>query len=84
MQEYYVTFRSVTAAMNALRRLDRAWIHTELVRTPRVLSAKGCGYSLRVRRGELADCLALLRREDYGFSRVFRRESDGSWAEVAQ
>lgn len=79
MKDYYFTFRSVTRAMEAEKRLQRAGMHPYLLRTPAELRKKGCGYSLRLQEGEWEPARAVLTEE--GYERLFRKNG-GVWEEV--
>ena len=48
MREYYVNYRSITKAQAAARLLQKRGVSAELLRTPKALQEKGCGYSLRM------------------------------------
>lgn len=81
MKEYYFTFRSVTRAMEAEKRLKQAGMNPYVLRTPAELRKKGCGYSIRIRETEWEPARAVVT--DEGFERLFRK--DGSkWEEVTQ
>ena len=79
MKEYYFTFRSVTRAMEAEKRLKNAGMHPYLLRTPAELRKKGCGYSLRLRESEWEPARAVLTED--GFERLFRKDGQ-RWEEV--
>lgn len=76
-----LTFRSVTAAMNALRRLQRAQIPAQLRRSGRVPSSGGCGYALQISAADVRDALFILRRERFDFGKLLRRDAQGHWTE---
>ena len=79
MKDYYFTFRSVTKAMEAEKRLKKAGMSPYLLRTPAELRKKGCGYSIRLRESEWEPARAVLT--DEGYERLFRK--DGTlWEEV--
>lgn len=71
MKTEYITFRSVTPAQRGQRVLQRAGVDTLIQRTPRWMAEKGCGYCLRLRPEELMRAVALLRRENVIFSKVY-------------
>ena len=81
MKDYYFTFRSVTRAMEAEKRLQRAGMHPQLLRTPGELRKKGCGYSLRVQETEWEPARAVLTGN--GFERIFRKNGS-AWEEVGR
>ena len=71
MKTEYITFRSVTPAQRGQRVLQRAGVDSLIQRTPRWMAEKGCGYCLRLRPEELMRAVALLRRENVIFSKVY-------------
>ena len=71
MKTEFITFRSVTPAQRGQRVLQRAGVDTLIQRTPRQMAEKGCGYCLRLRPEELMRAVALLRRENVPFSKVY-------------
>lgn len=83
MYDYYFTFRSVTAAMQGGRALERAGITSYTHRTPKYLRQQGCGYSLRVRGEALAAAKLALEREGIAHNKIYRREGETQWQEVA-
>lgn len=80
MGNYYITFRSVTAAQRAQRLLEGAGYPAVLLRTPGVLAERGCGYSLRLKRPEGA--VALLTGAGLRYGKCYFRGQDGKWEEV--
>src|SRR5699024_3056452 len=53
MYDYYFTFRSMTQAQRAVGVLQQAAIYAVLERTPRAISPQGCGYAVKVLRGDV-------------------------------
>lgn len=49
MFDYYFTFRSITAAQRAQIALEKDGLYSLLLRAPRAMSSRGCGYALKVR-----------------------------------
>ena len=80
-REIYVTFRSITHAQRGAGALLEAGIPCTMARTPQALAALGCGYSLRF-RGDWALAGQVLRRQGIPFSKIYRREPEGSFREV--
>lgn len=66
-----ITFRSVTPAQRGQRALQKAGIHSMLQRTPRWMEERGCGYCLRLDREDLEQAVAVLRREQVSFSKIY-------------
>lgn len=71
MRTEYITFRSVTPAQRGQRVLQKNGIDTILQRTPRWMEERGCGYCLRLQRGDVEQAVAILRREQVAFSKVY-------------
>jgi len=82
MPEYFITFRSVTGAQQGARLLGRAGVTYQLGRTPKSISALGCGYALRVRPNDAARAVGLLRRDGAPFQKVYQFPYGGVPAEV--
>lgn len=80
MEQYYFTFRSVTAAMEGQKKLERVGIRASMVRTPIGLREQGCGYSLRVSAYAAAE--AILSQGEKHYQKCYRRSTDGKWQEV--
>lgn len=77
MKFYYITFRSVTYAQRGEQLLRQAGIRCDLQRTPRWMEEKGCGYSLRLRAGEVGAALELLRRNGVALRKVYVQQAEG-------
>ena len=84
MNDYFLTFRSVTTAMRAGTLLRGAGIFNATVRTPLALRQQGCGYSLRVSERSYAAAAALLRQNELPFRKLYRKLADGQWQEVGE
>ena len=82
MKFYYVTFRSVTHAQRGERLLKKAGIRCNLLRTPRWMEVKGCGYSLRLWTGDIAAGVEILRREQIPMQKVYIQTGDGTLEEM--
>ena len=83
MKVYYFTFRSVTFAQRGEQILKKAGVRADLMRTPKWMESQGCGYSLRIRTGDLLAVSSLLREKAIAFRRVYMQKEDGSLEEVA-
>lgn len=81
MNDYYFTFRSVTAAMQGRQLLHKSGVPVAAVRTPMELRQQGCGYSLRVGERVYGRAKELLDRVGASYRRIYRRQ-DGRWQEV--
>ena len=78
-----ITFRSVTPAQRGEGILRRAGLDCTLQRTPGWMEEKGCGYSLRLRCGEIMQALDLLRSADVPYRKVYLRRETGEMEELA-
>lgn len=83
MNDYYITFRSVTLAQRAERLVSQSGVRCAIGRTPRWMEQQGCGYALRVRCGDIAATVAMLREHQLPLRRVWRQREDGQMEEVA-
>lgn len=78
MYVYFITFRSVTIAQRGEGLLRKKGIPCQLLRTPRWMEEQGCGYCLRLRRGEIEPVIGLLRDSNVQFHKVYRQKDDGN------
>ena len=78
MNVYFITFRSVTLAQRGEGILRKEGIGCQLLRTPRWMEEQGCGYCLRLRREEMDSVLALLRKGNVQFRKVYVQLEDGN------
>lgn len=82
MNDCLVTFRSVTPAQRGERLLRRMGFTCNLRRTPRWMEEQGCGYSLRLRRQDIMTAIALLRRHQIPFHKVYLQLPEGTVEEL--
>lgn len=82
MLEYFITFRSVTRAQQAVAALRRSGIYALMDRIPLELSSGGCGYGVYVREADYALASSILRQERILFERIFRFGRDRQAREV--
>ena len=82
MAGFFVTFRSVTFAQRAERLLHRRGIACQLQRTPRWMEAQGCGYSIWLPKGDIAQVLPVLSEEGIAYRKVYWRTPEGKLEEV--
>ena len=82
MRMNFITFRSVTPAQRGQRVLQQAGIETVLLRTPKWMEERGCGYCLRLRQEDTKWAVDLLRQGKLSFSKVFA-DTDGSAQELS-
>ena len=71
MGMHFITFRSVTPAQRSQRILQQAGIGVALMRTPRWMEERGCGYCLRIRPEDSQRAVALLHQNQLNFSNVY-------------
>ena len=77
MMTDYITFRSVTVAQRGEKILNAAGIRCAVRRTPRCMEEQGCGYCIRLAGSEVPDALALLRRNQLSWRKVYYQGEDG-------
>ena len=82
MYECYFTFRSITAAQRAERILLERGIRSKLLRSPKFLSIKGCGYALRIQNRDAITAATLLAAAQVNYSAVYRIGPDGRGEEL--
>lgn len=82
MKFYYVTFRSVTHGQRGEKLLQKEGYRCHLLRTPKWMEVKGCGYSLRVWTDDISRPVALLRRENVPMQKVYVQVSEGNLEEL--
>ncbi len=71
MEMNFITFRSVTPAQRGQRTLQQAGVSCTLLRTPRWMEERGCGYCLRLRPEDRNRAVALLRQAKLSFSKIY-------------
>lgn len=74
---WLITFRSVTFAQKAERALNKAGIACTMRRTPRELSQRGCGYSLRLRGADALAAVLLLQEKQIGYRKTYAITQEG-------
>jgi len=82
MFDYYLTFRSVTGAQHGARLLERAGVSCLMGRTPKSISANGCGYVLRVRESDIRHAAAILRESGAPYQRIYQTGPGGALEEM--
>lgn len=83
MKVYYITFRSVTFAQRGEQLIKNTGKQVSLLRTPKWMESQGCGYSLRIRTGDVWEVIGLLRENGVNFRRVYLQLANGSLEEMA-
>ena len=82
MYDYYFTFRSITAAQRGERALLRCGLHGKLLRSPKFLSIKGCGYALKIRGRDGIAAASALAAERVNYGSIYRIGPDGRGEEI--
>ena len=82
MFQYLFSFESLTAAQTARGVLDALYIPCRIVRAPREVAKRGCGYVLRVAGRDGARTADILRGQQILFSNSFRVLQDGTAEEA--
>ena len=82
MFDYYFTFRSMTAAQQAAMYLNKNGLFASLLRAPKVLSEKGCGFSVRILLQNGSDAAMILRKAGIYYEKVFQMSASGVWTEA--
>ena len=77
MMTDYITFRSVTVAQRGEKILNAAGIRCAVRRTPRWMEEQGCGYCIRLSGAEVPDALALLRKNQLSWRKVYYQGENG-------
>ncbi len=82
MKFYYVTFRSVTHGQRGEKLLRQEGLRCVLLRTPKWMEARGCGYSLRVWTDEVDRVVSLLRQNNVPMQKVYIQNGEGNLEEL--
>ena len=82
MFEYAFTFQSITAAQTGRSALDRRGIENWILRSPKSLSERGCGYLLKVRAPAGERAASILRAWRVPFVHVYCLYPDGTVGEA--
>ena len=69
--DWLITFRSVTYAQRGEQALRGMGIDSQLRRTPKDLSTKGCGYGLWIKGKDALAAVETLRNQGIAFNRVY-------------
>lgn len=82
MKFYYITFRSVTFAQRGEKLLQEAGVRCTLLRTPRWMEERGCGYCLRVWTKDVYPAVERLRSTQLPLRKVYIQGRDGQLEEI--
>jgi len=77
INEWLITFRSVTFAQRGEKVLRSRGIQCVMQRTPKKLTERGCGYCLRIRDADAFRAVELLHREKLSYEKVYAVSGDG-------
>ena len=83
MKFHYITFRSVTYAQRGEKLLTAGGIRCQLMRTPKWMEEKGCGYCLRLWTADAAPAVTLLRKNQVPLRKVYAQGEDGRMEEIS-
>lgn len=81
MNDWLITFRSVTFAQRGERILRETGINTTLKRTPRNLSDRGCGYCLHLKSRDALKAVESLREKQVPFGKLYAQNDQGKMEE---
>ena len=77
-----ITFRSVTPAQRAESVLKKAGIGCSIHRTPKWMEEQGCGYSVRMRCGDIPMAVQMLREAGVPFRKAYLLRETGRAEEM--
>ena len=80
-QSWLITFRSVTFAQKAENALKKVGINCVMLRTPRELSARGCGYCLRLQGRDILAAVGLLAEQQISYGKTYALSENGKMEE---
>lgn len=80
---YLIICRSLTYAQRTAAALERAGMTAQILRTPKELTERGCGYSVKISERNLKRALMALNRAELSPARLYMTVGDGSYREVA-
>lgn len=83
MFDCYFTFRSITGAQRGERALKKEGLRCVLMRAPKMLSLKGCGYALQIHGGEALAAKTALQIWGVEFGKIYRIKADGGVEEAS-
>lgn len=77
MYDCFIISRSITTAQKLSRTLGKAGYKASVRKLPSGTADTGCGYSVRVPGGQIAEVLRHLKEIEYGPARVLCEYEDG-------
>lgn len=81
MTQYWILSRSLTHAQRAAKLLERSGMTATVIKAPQGMNTKGCGYAVTLRK-RIQEAVALLRRYEIPFGKIFERTASGEYREV--
>ena len=81
MKTYFITFRSVTFAQRGERALQKEGIRCMLLRTPKWMEERGCGYCLKLRSADVKLAVQALQQAQVPLRKVYVQGRDGQLEE---
>ena len=82
MVYYLILCRSLTYAQKTSRILEQAGIRNHIVRTPKRISAEGCGYCIKVSERTLTSALVQLKQNNLPPKQIYIHYEDDTYDEV--
>ena len=82
MKFFYITFRSVTFAQRGEKVLEKEDVRCTMLRTPKWMESKGCGYCLRLSLGDGPKAVEVLRQKQVQMRKIYLQMEDGDIQEV--
>lgn len=82
MLNYYLNCRSLTYAQRTAKVLEQAGISSNIRRTPKQISGKGCGYSVKVSSRNLAPAIQQLDSRNMRPQNIYLIDGYGGYREV--
>lgn len=79
---WLITFRSITFGQKGERVLRSGGIASSLRKTPKMISARGCGYCLQLRANDGPEALRLLQNAQVGYIGIYLLSGDGNVEEI--
>ncbi len=83
METVFITFRSITAAQRGEWILKEAHMKPVMLRTPRWMQERGCGYSLKLGSAFSEAAVEALRQKGAQFVKVYVQGRDGQLREMS-
>ncbi len=82
MNQYLIMCRSLTRAQACKSLLERSGFTVTVTKAPQKLTLSGCGYAVSIYR-KADEAVKLLHSKNMLSGKIFRRNDDGAYEEVA-